>query len=307
MGFPGKYQTALRWPVIAGVSAVLVLVVYLVAVQTVDGQLVENAALRGAGEAGRRNIVQATDALDRITVYSLAAAVLLVAGAALLRRRWDLAVAGVGVIVGGQVIVQGLQRVLPRPELVPVSKADLGNSFPSGHTAVAMTVLFATLIVVPYRWRGVALLIVMTWAVGIGHYTLTAKWHRLSDTLAADAIALGLAALASWWLDRRGALHRYTGPPRVLAVVCTVAVAAVGCTSIGLGSVLWAVPLSREGVRAAVHQDAWLIYLGATSFATAGSILAALVFLWSWRRIETDGGPAEHEAAHRRVEEQRLA
>ncbi|GHE88076.1 hypothetical protein GCM10017786_20010 [Amycolatopsis deserti] len=85
------------------------------------------------------------------------------------------------------------------------------------------------------------------WAVGSGQYTLTAKWHRLSDTLAADAIALGLAALASWWLARRSAVHPYEGNRRVGRVVIgsIAALAALACLT--HGGILWGVPLAREG------------------------------------------------------------
>lgn len=150
-----------------------------------------------------------------------------------------------------------------------------------------MTVLFAALIVVPYRWRGVVLFFVLPWAVGIGQYTLTAKWHRLSDTLAADAIALALAALASWWLARRGALHRHTGRKRAGRVVLIVFWAVSGVLTFALGAFLCLVPLIREGL-GAVSDYEWVIYLGAGSLASAGSIFAALVFTAGWRRVDTE-------------------
>ena len=183
---------ARRWLVVALGCAVVAIAVYFLAVWTVPGQELENAALRGADEAAARDQAAADESLGRITVYSLAAAVVLVTLVGLVRRRLDLALAAAGVIVAGQVVTQVLKRfVLPRPSLVPLTGHYAENSLPSGHTTIAMTVLFAALIVVPYRWRGVALFFLLSWAVGIGAYTVTAKWHRLSDTLAADAIALG--------------------------------------------------------------------------------------------------------------------
>jgi hypothetical protein len=41
-------------------------------------------------------------------------------------------------------------------------------------------------------------------------------------------------------------------------------------------------PLAEEGLRA----DPRVLYLGAGSFASAGSLIAALTFLACWRRIE---------------------
>ncbi|TWP47587.1 phosphatase PAP2 family protein [Lentzea tibetensis] len=280
--------TARRWLVIAIAAAAVAVLVYVLAVWTTAGQQLENAALRGADEANAGESGQAWHALGQITVYSLALAVVAVALVGVLRRRWDLALAAVGVVVGGQVVVQVLKRfVLVRPHLVEVTGDYAHNSLPSGHTTIAMTVLFAALIVVPYRWRGVLLFFVLPWAVGIGQYTLTAKWHRLSDTLAADAIALALAALASWWLARRGALHRHTGRRRTGRVVLIVFWACSGVLTFALGVFLCLVPLFREGL-GAVSGYEWVIYLGAGSLASAGSICAALVFTASWRRVDTE-------------------
>lgn len=188
---------------------VLVLAVsYLLAVWTPGGQALENAALRGADQVRGEDSLAASEALSKITIYSLAVATLLIGLIGLLRRRLDLASAGVAVILLGQVTTQTLKRfVLPRPPLVEVTGDYSQNSFPSGHTTIAMTVMLAALIAVPYRWRGITMALVLTWAVGIGAQTVTAKWHRISDTLGADAVALICACLASWWLQARPHRH----------------------------------------------------------------------------------------------------
>ncbi|MCR6487442.1 phosphatase PAP2 family protein [Amycolatopsis sp. OK19-0408] len=278
---------ARRWLVVAAVCAVFAVAVYLLAVWTVPGQELENAALRGADEAAARDQVAADESLGRITVYSLAAAVVLVGLAGLLRRRWDLAFAAVGVIVGGQLVTQVLKRfLLPRPPLVPLTGHYAANSLPSGHTAIAMTVLFAALLVVPYRWRGVTLFFLLSWAVGIGAYTVTAKWHRLSDTLAADAIALGLACLASWWLARRGVVRRHDGPRRIPRVLVVTVAVLGGVVFLALGGILIGAALTGGGYEDTVRTNEWVVYLAANSFASFGSIAAALVFLATWRRRE---------------------
>ncbi|ADB30906.1 phosphoesterase PA-phosphatase related protein [Kribbella flavida DSM 17836] len=293
---------ARRWLLIAGSCALALVATYLLAVWTRPGQELENAALRGADDVvNRSENVAANDALDEITLYSLIGACLLIGLIGLLRRRVDLAIAGVGVIVAGQVVTQGLKRfLLVRPELVDVTGDFKGNSLPSGHTTIAMTVLFAALIVVPYRLRGVAMFLTLNWAVGIGAYTLTAKWHRLSDTIAADAVALGLACLASWWLSRRGAVHEYTGRRYVPRVVLVVLVGLYAAAGLVLAGILWGVPIVREGFRAAVTDSEWPLYLGATSLATVGSALSALVFWGSWRRLEAGRATAAAEPAEPR-------
>jgi membrane-associated phospholipid phosphatase len=278
---------ARRWLVVALGCAVVAIVVYFLAVWTVPGQELENAALRGADEAAAHDQAVADEGLGRITVYSLAAAVVLVTLVGLVRRRPDLAVAAAGVIVAGQAVTQVLKRfVLPRPALVPLTGHYAENSLPSGHTTIAMTVLFAALIVVPYRWRGVALFFLLSWAVGIGAYTVTAKWHRLSDTLAADAIALALACVASWWLARRGAVRRYEGKRRIPRVVVVTFAALGGLVFLALGGILIGATLTQEGYAATLRDNTYVVYLAASSFASFGSVAAALVFLATWRRLE---------------------
>ncbi len=277
-----------RWLLIAGASAMTLVATYLLAVRTKTGQELENAVLRGADDsANRSEFVAANNALDQITLYSLIGACVVIGLIGLLRRRLDLAVAAVGVIFAGQVVTQGLKRfLLVRPELVDVTGDFKGNSLPSGHTTIAMTVLFAALIVVPYRWRGLAMFLTLSWATGIGAYTLTAKWHRLSDTIAADAVALGLACLASWWLARRGLVRPYDGKryvPRVVFVVLTCLYVAGWLV---LGGILWGVPLVGEGLQQAIAESQWPLYLGAGALASAGSAISALIFWASWRRLE---------------------
>ena len=113
------------------------------------------------------------------------------------------------------------------------------NTLPSGHTTAAMSLLFAVLIVMPYRFRGVAMFVALTWAVGIGAYTVVIGAHRLSDTLAADAVALivGLRRVCISWPARVGsalsvspAAARYT-----LRTVFVVLVGVVGAASLVLG------------------------------------------------------------------------
>jgi membrane-associated phospholipid phosphatase len=278
---------ARRWLVVALVCAVVAVAVYFLAVWTVPGQELENAALRGADEAAAGDQTVADEGLSRITVYSLAAAVGLVTLVGLLRRRPDLAVAAAGVIVAGQAVTQVLKRfVLPRPSLVPSTGHYAENSLPSGHTTIAMTVLFAALIVVPHRWRGVTLFFLLSWAVGIGAYTVTAKWHRLSDTLAADAIALALACVASWWLARRGAVRRHEGKRRIPRVVVVTFAALGGLVFLVLGGILIGATLTQEGYEATLRDNTYVVYLAANSFASFGSVAAALVFLATWRRLE---------------------
>lgn len=133
-----------RWVIGALVSVIVLFGTYAYSVLTATGQAHENAALRGADQLSGGEADVANSALGAITIWSLVAAIGLVALVGLIRRQFDLVIGGVGVIVAGQVITQSLKRfILPRPALVEVTGNYTHNSFPSGHTTIAMTVLFA--------------------------------------------------------------------------------------------------------------------------------------------------------------------
>jgi hypothetical protein len=292
---PVAGRTIRRWIVLLAASVVACIAVYLLAVWTVTGQTIENAALRGADSANPATAMDADTALGHITIVSLLVGTVVICSIGLLRRQPVLAFAAGAIIVGGQIVTQILKRfVLPRPDLVEVTAAYSHNSLPSGHTTIAMTVLFATMLVVPYRFRGIAMFVVLTWAVGIGAYTIVAKWHRVSDTLAADAIALGVASAVCLVLTRTGHLtvipagpnssaagHRY--PLRGVFVAFLTALCA-GMAAVA--AILIIVTWNRSPIDD-ISEDNF--FLGSHSLALSGSVLAALLFWWSLHRITLDG------------------
>ncbi|QIM15632.1 phosphatase PAP2 family protein [Leucobacter insecticola] len=272
-----------RWWILLVAAVILFTAIYILAVLTPTGQSFENAALRGADQVGQQGFNEANRALGQITIWSLIIATALVGLIGLLRRQFLLAVIGVGVIGAGQIITQSLKRfILPRPELVPVTGDFTANSLPSGHTTIAMTVLIALFLVVPYRFRGVVMLFVSGWAVGIGAYTVTAKWHRLSDTIAADLVALAVGSVAALILLRLGRLRRVGRRPR-LRMIVVVFLALSGMVALLLGVVLATSPLNYP-----LHSPVieWNVYLAAHSLASAGSVFALLTYWGTWRGIE---------------------
>lgn len=262
--------------------------VYLVAVHTTTGQRLEDAALRGADQVNPELRRVALEAFHTISLTSQLAATVVVASIGLLRRQVWLAVAGAGVILGGQALTQVLKvYALSRPDLTAADGTVAENTLPSGHTTAAMCLLFATLIVMPYRFRGVAMFVTLTWAVGIGAYTVIIGAHRLSDTLAANAVALFVASAAALLLAQTGRIRAVVSPdPRryTLRTVFVVLVATIGAASLALGA--------RQMLLAAsayVNDDptTWRLFLSSQWLAATGSIVAALLFWWTWHRLET--------------------
>lgn len=274
---------ATRWWVIALVSVTLFAACYVLAVLTPWGQTFENAALRGADQLSRADERDANDALDTITVWSLGVATLFVALIGLLRRKPLLAAIAVGVIVGGQLVTQSLKRfLLPRPELVPVTGDFTDNSFPSGHTTIAMTALIAVFLVTPYRFRGLATFFAGSWAVGIGAYTISAKWHRLSDTIGADLVTLTLGCLAALLLLRTGHIRRTSTRHRARTLV-VIAFSLVAVAAAGAGVIL-ASAAATQSLSSSIGE--WNAYLAAHSLALAASLAVMLTYWATWHRLE---------------------
>ena len=274
-----------RWAVLA-VGALTVLIgVYWAAVRTYTGQRVENAALRGSYQINADQVTAADNALATLTVGSLAVAVVILAAIGWVRGGFRLAVVAVAVVGGASAATEVLKRyVLRRPDLVDGPPQWLHNSFPSGHTTVAMAVACATLLVVSWRWRTVAMLIVTTWTVGVGAYTVIARWHRLSDTLGADAIALLAASLGALYLVRRGLVRRVPADRR--APVRTVLVVLAVVYVLGAGAIGVYVGLAGAGQTPGDVAD-FNLYLAAQTLASVGSVLTILLAWWSWHRLES--------------------
>ncbi|KQM61275.1 hypothetical protein ASE64_05025 [Agreia sp. Leaf210] len=248
------------------------------------GQHWENSALTGSDRASPEEQAQALDALAAIQIWSLAAALAAIAVIGLLRRQARTTVIALAVVLAGAGGTEALKRwILPRPDLVEAPVDLVQNSFPSGHTAIAMTTMVAVFLVVPYRWRGWAMFVVMTWATSIGQYTVTAHWHRLSDTVGADLIAVILGSIAAFWLHRRRLVRvvvarRYGG--RVVYVVVT---AVLGTLSLGLGALLVWVSINQEISGGSGDHNA---FLATQVLAGAFSTAAALVYWATWHRLE---------------------
>ncbi len=204
------------------VCVVLLVAVYVGAVWTRAGQRFEDAVLRGAelvaahgggGVAGPLLNRLSENALAEITVFSTAGAVLVVAAIGLLRRRGDLALAGAGVIVASVVTSVVLRTaVLSRPILLHAGERREDQSFPSGHVTVAMAVMCGLLMVVPYRARGAVVFVSCLFATGVGAATVTASWHRPSDTVGGDLIVLAYSCAAVALLAWRGSVCQARSP-----------------------------------------------------------------------------------------------
>lgn len=186
-----------RLVLLALAALVLLVVLYLLAVQTDWGQRVDGAALSGRVFSRPRVRRITYGVLRTISVSALALLGTAVVTIALARGRVSRALVAVTVIAGANVTTQVLKHaVLPRPDLVA---GPLGTraTFPSGHTTVAMSLAVALVVVVGHRHRLLAGLVGAGYAAAVGGATLTAGWHRPSDVIGAYLVVVVWAAPAT--------------------------------------------------------------------------------------------------------------
>lgn len=176
------------WLVGVALACVAALVLtYELAVHTTRGRLLDGASLRGAvdSRSGVTGVLE--QLLDVVSVASLLAAAAALVAIALVRMRRELATAAVVVLVGSNVTSQVLKNdLLERPDLgLYESTPATLNSMPSGHSTVAFSVTVALVLVLPVRLRAAAAGFGVAYASVAALSTLSAGWHRPSDSVAA--------------------------------------------------------------------------------------------------------------------------
>jgi membrane-associated phospholipid phosphatase len=270
----------------AAVAAAGFVAVYVLFVRTVAGQRWENAVLAGRSSASGDELRTADMRLDQITVSTLGAAVLLVLAIGFLRHRPLLGLGAAAVVGGSLVLAEVLKRdLLTRPDLVGAPDDIAHNSFPSGHTTIAVSLMVALIMVMPYGVRTWTALAVAAWGVAIAGYTVTAGWHRPSDTIGAALLVLFVACSATAGFSLLGE-DRTVAPEtglaafvRQLPVAPIVLVAAAGLgfgTALGLHSLRL---VDGGDTSASTERLCYLAGVALAIGASAGAIIGLLLLL----------------------------
>ena len=282
---------------VAVLCAAGVLACYRVFVRTSLGQLVDTAAMHG-GDVRHPKVVEVLSrTLNGTTLVSLVLACVVAASIGVLRKRADLAVGAALLVIGANGSTQLLKTRLARPDL---DAFPAPNSFPSGHTAAAASVVCALILVLPHAVRGTVALIGFVYVTVIAVATIWAEWHRPSDTVAAVLIVLAWSSLVAFgvrvrrWSDR-GPVER---PGRLagLLLFCGAAVAGVA-GALGLIAVALserATPGLVSGRFAFLAGSAWI------AATTAGAFLI-------WVRLASGPRPAAGTAPPKRFSAARRA
>lgn len=189
--------------VAAGVLAAL----YVIAVCTTSGQLVEDAAVLGSDQVhsdpswAQRALATLAD--DRAIVVAVAIPLLL----GWWRRHLAIGCLVAGGVLATNVTTQVLKGfVFVRPELVPDAGVGTGNSLPSGTVTFLLSVALGTAIMLPDSRLGRVIRAVLpAFALVAGGATIVLDWHRPADVFA------GVLVVAAWFVVIRSAVDRMAG------------------------------------------------------------------------------------------------
>ena len=178
-------------------------------------------------------------ALETIDVGSIVVVTIVIALVA--RRRALVAVAVVALSIGAAELVKQLR----------------GDTFPSGHAAVAASLGLALVLAVPTALRPLAQLVGAAYAAGIGLALVVLGWHYPTDVV-------GSFAAAGFWTSL---LSRSRRP----AITRAGAVLAVAAVAVGLLVAVWVAYRHPVGVSALRTRHALVVtalLFGALSLAT---------------------------------------
>jgi hypothetical protein len=150
-------------------------------------------------EATTRRLV---GVLGNVSLGSIAVAVLVLVGTAVVRQRYAAAAAAAVLVAGANVTTQAMKALIDRTDHGFLTV----ESFPSGHATVVVSLVFAALLVAPDAARSTVSLVGSGAITVTAAATLVASWHRPSDIIGALLVSLvwGTAVLAAWSLLRGG-------------------------------------------------------------------------------------------------------
>ena len=216
---------------LAGVATCLLLtaIVSHAALATAPGQVVDTILMEGTMRSARHYDAFSTLITGLVSVPVMVVAGTVVALVAAARRRPTLAGRALGAVIGANITTQILKEyVLTRPNLGVTTGA--GNSLPSGHTTVAVTISLALVVVAPKLFRSPSAWIGWAWSALMGVSVMMEGWHRPADVITAVLIA-GAWALALSPIERRP--RHGAQAQRVMVWICLglIVVAIVATTA----------------------------------------------------------------------------
>lgn len=228
-----------------------------VAVGSARGQRLDDSAMHTvwAGSPALRHL---HSYLGNITVGTTALALLVCVVLAAVRGRHAIAAGAVVLVAGSNLTTQFLKtRFFERPDF---GFATI-NSFPSGHTTVAISAVLAAVLVAPALLRPMVVTLGSFAATLVGASTVVGGWHRPSDVIGALLVSLAWAAAVAVGV---GTVHR----PQTDGLGRSIGLALLGAA--GAGVLLIGVGVRPSNGLVGLVDGA--LILGAIGVATAVTI-----------------------------------
>lgn len=253
---------------IAAGLAVVFVGAYLYFVHGYIGQLLDEQARHGAQlDSGA---MAARSVLDAVPLASAGVVVLAVL-IGLLRREVLTTVVALGVVAGANLTTQLLKHeLLTRPD--NGATGEWHNSFPSGHTTLLASAVYALFLVCAPRVRPVIALLGAAALVVVGALLVASQWHRPSDVVGgilvvAIFVFLGGAVLAQW---NHGSVPRRGSPPSRAGLIAAL-VAGIAVLAVVFGVAYATVDPTTEGALASTLAGLVAIAVAAGSTAVLAS------------------------------------
>ncbi len=257
------------------------MLLYLLAVQTSWGQTWDDAAVIERVKAGKKQIGRAKEALEAIRLPLLIVALALVVIIGVWRKRPRAGIAAVMVFSGTIVLAELLKALLPRPVLTGLESQvefDGLNTFPSGTTTVATSLVLALMLVCSVRVRPWIAIVGVVWAATVAWGVLAAGWHRPSDAVGAVAVATACFAGAMTWL-----LPRYwqsASPSTLSKSLLPSGFLMLGLIAVAARAITWWVPRGGD------WQLDSAAYVSASILILLSSCISILGFAWMLRSVD---------------------
>ncbi|WP_346231246.1 phosphatase PAP2 family protein [Parafrigoribacterium mesophilum] len=255
--------------------AVVFTLVYLFAVRTHAGQVLDERAFDGA-RLGQRSIAPVTlSLLDALPVIAVVIAFLVAVVVTAVRRNWvSFFVAMVAAALANLATQVLKELILNRPDFGVHGYAF--NSFPSGHTTLAASAALVFFLAVSPNLRPMAAAVGAMFTIATGVSTLANQWHRPSDVMAALLVVAFFGCIAGAILT---SVRPHLDPPARspwnsaldwTAVLCVVVAGlAVAGSVTGLPLPMISLPLAYIGGVASICAVGFLLAVAASrSFRT---------------------------------------
>jgi hypothetical protein len=197
-------------------GAGIVFVAYLIGVVWRPGRRVDDRVLRSAERVGAGVAPELHTVLAYLSPVVVSVGILAVAIRSARLGDGLQAVTAVALIVGSELVAQGLKLLLPRV-------GGGTNTLPSGH--LTMIAAFVLVLATESRWRRISVALAVLVVAGSAAGTWVIGWHRPSDSVAACgvvALCWGATRLVAGAVSPGHDREAGSEPPRELADQPTV-------------------------------------------------------------------------------------